>query len=114
MAFFNLDTLDTFNLAGFALNVEEQASLKASLIIKRDEEKFTEISLWGKLLGIQQDYFIAQAFNDSAFKRKYFYRYFLVFPIPPLLLLTCLLCSLVLITRLGLSCLKSLHQTWLL
>ena len=76
MAFYNLDTLDTFNLAGFALNVEEQASLKSSLIIKRDEEKFTEISLWGKLLGIQQDYFIAQAFNDSAFKRKYFYRYF--------------------------------------
>ena len=75
MAFYNLDIVDNFNLVGFTLNVEEQSSLKASLIIKRDEEKFSDVFLWGKLLGIQQDYFIAQGVHDSPFDRKYFYRY---------------------------------------
>lgn len=73
MAFYSLNTVDTFNLAGFILNVEEQASLRNSLILKQDEEKLVAISLWGKFLGIQQDYFIAQAYNDDIFKRKYFY-----------------------------------------
>lgn len=75
MAFFSLDTVDTFNLSGFTLNVEEQASLKASLILKRDEEKLSEIYLWGKLLAVQKDYYIAQAYNEDFFKRKFFYRY---------------------------------------
>ena len=75
MAFYSLDTVDTFNLAGFTLNTEEQAILRNSLIIKKDQEHFQNISLWGKLLGVQQDYFIAGAFNDDLFKRKYFYTY---------------------------------------
>lgn len=73
MAFYSLETVDTFNLAGFTLNVEETSSLKASLIVKKDEEKLEEIALWGKLLGVQQDYFIAQAYDSELFKRKYFY-----------------------------------------
>ncbi|KAJ3306678.1 Radial spoke head protein 9 [Kappamyces sp. JEL0829] len=73
MAFYSLDTFDTFNLAGFTLNAEERATLRNSLIIKQDEEKLSNITLWGKLLGIQQDYFIAQGFQTDLFKRKYFY-----------------------------------------
>jgi radial spoke head protein 9 len=72
MSFYSLDNLDTFNLAGFSLNVEEMASLRNSTIVKKDQEKWSEFVLWGKLLGIQQDYFIAQGFNDL-FRRKYYY-----------------------------------------
>jgi radial spoke head protein 9 len=73
MAFYSLDNIETFNLAGFTLNTEEQTILRNSLIIKKDQEQFKNISLWGKLLGVQQDYFIAGAFNDDLFKKKYFY-----------------------------------------
>ncbi|ORX42803.1 hypothetical protein BCR32DRAFT_214297, partial [Anaeromyces robustus] len=29
--------------------------------------------LWGRILGVQKDYFIAQCWNDDIFDRKYFY-----------------------------------------
>ena len=74
MAFYTLDQPDQLNLAGFALNVEEYATLSSSLIVKRDEEKASEIALWGKLLGIQADYYICHSYSpDKLFTRKYFY-----------------------------------------
>jgi radial spoke head protein 9 len=73
MAFYSLETVDQFNLAGFTLNTEELGSLRASLQVKKAEEKLQNLSLWGKLLGTTQDYFIAQSFDSEYFKRKYYY-----------------------------------------
>ncbi|KAJ3069565.1 Radial spoke head protein 9 [Quaeritorhiza haematococci] len=77
MSFMSFDDLSYYSLAGFVLNQEERAALQTSLLLKRDEEKFSNIALWGKIFGIQKDYYIAQAWNDdsndSFFERKYFY-----------------------------------------
>ncbi|KAI8893148.1 hypothetical protein BC833DRAFT_609416 [Globomyces pollinis-pini] len=73
MSFYNIDMVDTFNLAGFTLNVEERSALRTSLIVKQDEEKLENIALWGKILGIQADYFIAQSYDSKLFDRKYYY-----------------------------------------
>jgi radial spoke head protein 9 len=75
MAFYTVSNQENLDLLGFTLNIEEKACLGNSMIIKKNEENFDNIHLWGKLLGIQQDYFIAQAFNEDYFKRKYFYTY---------------------------------------
>eukprot|EP00842_Homolaphlyctis_polyrhiza_P004571 jgi/Hompol1/5114/HPOL_004191-RA len=73
MAFMTREDVALFTLAGFILNVEEQATLFTSLTIKKDEEKLKNIYLWGKILGVQQDYIIAQSVGESLFDRKYFY-----------------------------------------
>jgi hypothetical protein len=73
MSFYDLDSVDKFNLAGFTLNTEERICLRNSLLVKMNEEKLANISLWGKILGTQQDYFIAQGVKDNYFKRKLFY-----------------------------------------
>jgi radial spoke head protein 9 len=76
MAFYQLEHNAVFHIAGFTLNIEESTALKASLIVKKQEEKLDQIALWGKLLGVHQDYFIAQSYSDEDyFKRKYFYTY---------------------------------------
>ncbi|KAJ3308859.1 Radial spoke head protein 9 [Boothiomyces sp. JEL0838] len=63
MSFYSLDSLDLFNPAGVTLNVEERATLRSSLILKQEEEKLSFIALWGKLLGINRDYYISQALD---------------------------------------------------
>ncbi|KAI8925221.1 hypothetical protein BC831DRAFT_550786 [Entophlyctis helioformis] len=73
MSFLSSDDLPLFTLAGFALNVEERATLFSSLLIKKDQEKLTNLYLWGKILGIQQDYFLAQSVDTNLFQRKYYY-----------------------------------------
>ncbi|KAJ3272127.1 Radial spoke head protein 9 [Terramyces sp. JEL0728] len=73
MSFYNLDNLDLFNLAGVTLNVEERATLRSSLILKQEEEKLTFIALWGKLLGVNRDYYICQGYNTNLFERKFYY-----------------------------------------
>lgn len=74
MAFVEKEDLDLITIAGFALNVEEKAALFASLLLKKEEEKLANIYLWGKILGIQKDYIIAQSVaKGNFFERKYFY-----------------------------------------
>jgi radial spoke head protein 9 len=75
MAFIDISDLSHFSLAGFSLNTEEKTVITTSLRIKAEEEKLTSVSLWGKINGVQRDYFIAQApVQDNAFARKFFYR----------------------------------------
>ncbi|KAJ1336381.1 hypothetical protein BSLG_007165 [Batrachochytrium salamandrivorans] len=62
-----------FTLAGFTLNTEERAVLFSSMSIKKAQEKLPNIYLWGKVIGIQQDYFLAQSVGETLFDRKYFY-----------------------------------------
>jgi radial spoke head protein 9 len=74
---FNLD-YHYFNKLGFTINIEERASINASLVLLRDSEKFERMKLWGKIIGIQKDYWIAEATGADRFKdKKYFYRYIL-------------------------------------
>lgn len=75
MSFLSFDQLAPFSLAGFTLNTEERTALQASLAVKKAEEKFDHVSFWGKILGVQKDYYVAQAWTDGAwFKKKNFYR----------------------------------------
>ena len=71
----DLDDFHYFNLAGFSLSTEESTVLKNSLLIKKDQEKLVNITLWGKITGIQKDYFIAQARQEALFSYKYYYSY---------------------------------------
>ncbi|KAJ3036627.1 Radial spoke head protein 9 [Rhizophlyctis rosea] len=73
MSYLNLDDASYFTLAGFTLNVEERAAVAASLQLKKEQEKLETIALWGKVLGIQRDYFVAQAPGNNPFARKYYY-----------------------------------------
>lgn len=75
MSFLNLDDLSYLSSAGDTLNIEEQTSLRSSLVTLQDAENFASVAFWGKILGVQQDYYIAQAFpTANLFKKKYFYR----------------------------------------
>ncbi|TPX72958.1 hypothetical protein SpCBS45565_g00164 [Spizellomyces sp. 'palustris'] len=73
MSFINLDDLPYLTLAGFTLNTEEKAAIQSSLQVKKEQEKLEDIWLWGKILGVQRDYFIAQATKDNLFSRKFYY-----------------------------------------
>jgi len=70
---FLMDDLDYLSLGGFTINYEDRAGLNCSLRILKDAEKYENVSLWGRILGVQKDYFIAQCWNDDIFDRKYFY-----------------------------------------
>ncbi|KAJ3182887.1 Radial spoke head protein 9 [Gaertneriomyces sp. JEL0708] len=74
MSYLKLEDISYLSLAGFTLNPEERTALESSLLLKQNEEKLNHVSLWGKILGIQRDYYIAQATNnENVFARKYFY-----------------------------------------
>jgi radial spoke head protein 9 len=73
MSFASLEDLSYFTLAGFTLNIEERSVLTSSMSAKKAEEKLSNIFLFGKILGIQRDYLIAQSTGENAFERKYFY-----------------------------------------
>jgi len=68
-----MDDIDYLNLGGFTINYEDRAGLNSSLRILKDAQKYENASLWGRILGVQKDYFIAQCWNDDIFGRKYFY-----------------------------------------
>ncbi|KAH6570957.1 hypothetical protein BASA60_007386 [Batrachochytrium salamandrivorans] len=73
MSFMESQDNTIFTLAGFTLNTEERAVLFSSMSIKKAQEKLPNIYLWGKVIGIQQDYFLAQSVGETLFDRKYFY-----------------------------------------
>jgi radial spoke head protein 9 len=76
MSFFNLDDLHNFSLSGHTLNPEERTLIRSTLLVKKQEEKLSELYFWGKIFGVNKDYYIAQGITDTAdlFTRKYFYR----------------------------------------
>jgi radial spoke head protein 9 len=54
-----LPDIEHLAYSGILLSVEQRASLQTSLTLCRDQYKFRRIYLWGKILGIKEDYFIA-------------------------------------------------------
>jgi len=73
---FSLD-LDLLAFSGIVFSPEQRASLQTSLVILKEQYKFKTIHLWGKILGITDDYFIVQGRQKDELKdRQFLYRYF--------------------------------------
>jgi radial spoke head protein 9 len=71
---FSLD-LDLLAFSGIVFSPEQRAALQTSLIILKEQYKFKTIHLWGKILGITEDYFIAQGRQKDELKdRQFLYR----------------------------------------
>ena len=68
--------IDYVGSSGIILSPEQKAALQTSLIILQSENKFKKVYFWGKILGIKDDYFIAQGTGkDEIAERRTFYRY---------------------------------------
>lgn len=67
--------VDYVGSSGIILTPEQKASLQTSLVILQNENKFHKVYFWGKILGVKDDYFIAQGVSRDEFKeKKTFYR----------------------------------------
>lgn len=53
---------------GNLLNCQEITGLQAGLTMLRCKEKFTGIYLWGKILGLKADYYVAYGMKDPDFE----------------------------------------------
>lgn len=61
--------------SGIILNQEEKAALQSSLVILRNEQKALRVKFWGKIIGVRDNYYIAQAIGkDELTDKKSFYR----------------------------------------
>ncbi|XP_034018388.1 radial spoke head protein 9 homolog [Thalassophryne amazonica] len=62
--------------SGHVLSVEQKAALQTSLLILKKNYKFHRVMFWGKILGLNNDYFIAQGRGEDELKdRKYLYSF---------------------------------------
>eukprot|EP01139_Manchomonas_bermudensis_P022357 Amastigsp_a689469_25.p1 type:complete len:322 gc:universal Amastigsp_a689469_25:1009-44(-) len=50
---------------GHTLSVEHRAALQSSLLILKRNLKLSSASFWGKIVGVNGDYFVAQGFTGS-------------------------------------------------
>lgn len=61
---------------GVVFSAEQKAALETSLVILQNNYKFNRVFFWGKILGVKNDYFIAQGSgNDEMTDRKTLYRF---------------------------------------
>ena len=67
--------IDYVGTSGIILSPEQKAALQTSLTILQSNMKFSRVYMWGKILGLKDDYFIAQGVEKDEFKeRKFLYR----------------------------------------
>lgn len=70
------DGLELMSYSGYKLSYEEAALLENSLIILQNENKFRDIFFWGKIDGVEKDYYIAFGYvSDILRARKYFFSF---------------------------------------
>jgi len=62
--------IDFVGSSGVILSPEQKAALQTSLVILKSNHKFTQVKLWGKILGVKDDYYIAQGFSNDQFAAK--------------------------------------------
>ncbi|CAB1429317.1 unnamed protein product [Pleuronectes platessa] len=62
--------MDSQTLYPSDLNVEQRAALQTSLVILQKNYKFQRVLLWGKVLGLKADYFIAQGRGEDEMKDR--------------------------------------------
>lgn len=68
--------IDYVGSCGIVLTPEQKATLNTTLTILRHENKFSYVSFWGIIRGINGDYFIAQGIGKDVLKEKTnLYRY---------------------------------------
>ncbi|XP_045916371.1 radial spoke head protein 9 homolog isoform X1 [Micropterus dolomieu] len=56
--------------SGYTLNVEQRTALQTSLVILKKNYKFHRVLFWGKILGLKEDYFIAQGRGENEMQDK--------------------------------------------
>jgi len=67
--------IDFVGSSGVVLSSEQKASLQASLVILQSNQKFDHVYFWGKILGVKDDYYIAQGISGDLFaERRTLYR----------------------------------------
>lgn len=72
---FSLD-LDLLAYSGAVLSPEQRTSLQTALVILKEQYKFQTIHFWGKILGINDDYFIIQGRQKNELgDRQFLYRF---------------------------------------
>ncbi len=62
--------LDFIASNGVILNVEEKSALQTSLLVLKKNCKFKRTQFWGKIIGLQKDYLIAQGYGNNLFGTK--------------------------------------------
>ncbi len=72
--------IDYVGSSGVILSPEQKACLQTSLCILQSNQKFSRVYFWGKILGVKDDYFIAQGvgadeIGNSSNEKKTLYRY---------------------------------------
>lgn len=68
-------SLDLVAGSGHTLNLEKRTALQTSLVILKKNYKFDRVLFWGQILGLKDDYFVAQGRGEDEMKdRKYLYR----------------------------------------
>jgi len=69
MELFNLEAgLKSVSSAGYVLNCQELVGMQAALTLLKTTGKYSEIYMWGKILGQATDYYIAYGQRDSEFE----------------------------------------------
>ncbi|XP_029984967.1 radial spoke head protein 9 homolog [Sphaeramia orbicularis] len=69
-------SLDLVAGSGHTLNLEKKTALQTSLVILKKNYKFNRVLFWGKILGLKDDYFVAQGRGEDEMKdRKYLYSF---------------------------------------
>lgn len=72
--------IDYVGTSGIVLSPEQKAALQTSLVIQQNHYKFHRIYFWGKILGVKDDYYIAQGTQrDELAETKTLYRFVLRF-----------------------------------
>lgn len=56
--------------SGQTLSVEQRVALQTSLVILQKNYKFNRVLFWGKILGLKEDYFIAQGRGEDEMQDK--------------------------------------------
>ncbi|KAL7388386.1 hypothetical protein ABVT39_012858 [Epinephelus coioides] len=69
-------SLELVGGSGNTLNVEQRTALQTSLVLLKKNYKFHRVLFWGKILGLKEDYFIAQGRGEDEMQdRKNLYSF---------------------------------------
>lgn len=62
--------IDYVGSSGIILSAEQKAALQTSLVILKSDSKLKKVYFWGKILGIKDDYFIAQGTGKDEMSQR--------------------------------------------
>lgn len=63
-------TVEYVTTSGIVLSAEQKAALESSLVILKSNHKFDKVYFWGKIIGVKDDYFIAQGVHSNEFEDR--------------------------------------------